>query len=70
MDDTHIRSLNRWPGSDPERVRLFLGSWLTGTDEEVPDPYYGNMADFEEVYEMVLRGCKRLLSKLGEETPV
>jgi protein-tyrosine phosphatase len=36
-------------------------------DNDVPDPYYGNMADFEHVYDIVLRSGKNLLNIIKKE---
>jgi protein-tyrosine-phosphatase len=30
---------------------------------DVPDPYYGELNDFELVYEMVLPACEKLLDE-------
>ena len=34
-------------------------------DLEVPDPYFGGPGGFDDVYEMVLRGCRTLLDEIG-----
>jgi protein-tyrosine phosphatase len=31
-------------------VRLILNELHPGSNQQVPDPYYGSMADFENVY--------------------
>jgi protein-tyrosine-phosphatase len=31
--------------------------------EDVPDPYYGELNDFETVYEMVFPACENLLNE-------
>ena len=33
-------------------------------DLNVPDPYYGGLQGFEEVYQIVTRSCKELLKKI------
>lgn len=33
----------------------------------VPDPYYGNLEDFEEVFSILTKSCKALLEKVKEE---
>jgi len=35
-----------------------------GAGASVPDPYYGGMDGFEEVYQMILRSCQGLLDRL------
>ena len=36
-----------------------------GTNASVPDPYYGGMDGFEEVYQVVERSCRGLLTALN-----
>jgi protein-tyrosine phosphatase len=43
---------------------LHLFSTLAlGTEEDVPDPYYGDLSDFEAVYTMLFSGCSAVVSK-------
>ncbi len=46
-------------------VKLFL-SYLPGREEDpqVPDPYYGGMADFEAVLQLTLEGCQAFYGML------
>lgn len=37
--------------------------------EEVPDPYYGGMEGFEEVYQMLFRSNEKLLEHIIKENP-
>jgi protein-tyrosine phosphatase len=39
--------------SDIEKVKLFLESNDTITDKNVPDPYYGDITDFQYVFNLV-----------------
>lgn len=57
MDRMNMRDLLEMKGSDPSRVSLFLG-------EDVPDPYYGGPGGFEQVFEMLEKGCLDLLASL------
>ncbi|HRR07347.1 MAG TPA: low molecular weight protein-tyrosine-phosphatase [Rhodothermales bacterium] len=52
--------------ADIQKVRLFRDFDPHPGNGEVPDPYYGGQKGFDEVYEMVLRTCKNLLSQLRE----
>ena len=54
------------PGAEPERVRLFRDFDPVGTRGEVPDPYYGGDAGFEEVLGMVERTSMALVAALEE----
>lgn len=48
-------------------ARLHLFSELAfDTQEDVPDPYYGNADDFEQVYTMLLSGCGAIVSKFAK----
>lgn len=35
-----------------------------GSSEDVPDPYYGDLSGFEDVYEIQLRSCEKLLDQI------
>ena len=35
-------------------------------DINVPDPYYGGLDGFEDVYQIVMRSCKNLLKKIED----
>ncbi|MCT2408915.1 low molecular weight phosphotyrosine protein phosphatase [Chryseobacterium antibioticum] len=39
------------------KVSLFLEAAGDHKNAEVPDPYWGNMDDFEEVFQLLDRGC-------------
>jgi protein-tyrosine phosphatase len=50
---------------DREKIHLMREfDPLGGTNAEVPDPYYGGLRGFEEVYEIVERSCRGLLAAL------
>lgn len=51
------------------RVRLFREFDPIGSGSEVPDPYYGGDAGFEEVLGMVQRTSATLVSALRRELP-
>lgn len=62
MDRGHLRHLEAMaPSGSRAKVALFMAHTME-TDEDVPDPYYGQLDDFEEVYQMVLSGVRRLLT--------
>ena len=70
MDQGHLRDLRRLA---PEAHRAKLGLFLdllggSGDDarlgREVPDPYYGGAAGFEEVLDLVEEGCRALVAEL------
>ncbi len=55
-----IRSFNR-DGSCMAKVRLFCEFAEDREETEVPDPYYGGDAGFEQVLDIVENGCGHLL---------
>ena len=58
MDRENLRELRRRAPRGTERKLRML------TDVDVPDPYYGDAAVFDEVLDIVEVGCKRLLDQL------
>ena len=61
MDEANLRDLRALAAAvDPERVRLFRDFDPVGPGE-VPDPYYGGPAGFEEVLDMVERTADRII---------
>jgi protein-tyrosine phosphatase len=63
MDGGHLRALQKMaPAHHHAKVRLFV------TGGEVPDPYYGGAAGFEQVLDLVEAHCRRLLQELQEPT--
>jgi protein-tyrosine phosphatase len=58
MDREHLRELRRRaPRGTEHKLRMLA-------DVDVPDPYYGDAADFDEVLDIVEAGCTRLLHEL------
>lgn len=65
MDRGHLRDLRSLrPANASARVRLLLEA-PGGGGQDVPDPYYGEAADFERVLDLVEAGCLRFLDALG-----
>ena len=74
MDDWHISTLESMKdGRDVEvrKMREFdpevtedADAW---TAPDVPDPWYGGMRGFEEVFEMIDRSCEVLVRQLEEQ---
>ncbi|KFF26358.1 low molecular weight protein-tyrosine-phosphatase [Chryseobacterium vrystaatense] len=42
------------------KVSLFLETLGDHKNAEVPDPYWGDMTDFEEVFQLIDRGCEAI----------
>lgn len=65
MDDSNLRALQRRCPAEHARKLAKLTDWCTEHDAtEVPDPYYGGPAGFEEVLDLVEDGASHLLREL------
>ena len=73
MDGENLAGL-RWLASTPEEktklhlLREFDPQCEAGKPGDVPDPYYGGMGGFEDVYDIVERSCQGLLAALENGT--
>ena len=64
MDKANLVDLYRWPGSRSEKVSLMLNWGPTANDDIVPDPYYGEYQNFQEVYQLLDEASEQILTKL------
>ncbi len=65
MDDGHFETLSRLcPPANRDRVRRFLDFAPGLGRRSVPDPYYGDAADHEAVYELIEAGAQALLAAI------
>jgi protein-tyrosine phosphatase len=63
MDRGHLRALQRMaPPQERHRLRLFIPG------RDVPDPYYGGAAGFEQVLDLVEAACRELVRELKLRT--
>jgi protein-tyrosine phosphatase len=61
MDKSHVIFLkDKCPEQYKEKIHLFM-EYAGFGKLEVPDPYYGEMEDFLQVYEMVSKGTGAIL---------
>jgi protein-tyrosine phosphatase len=69
MDAANLADVRALRGStpDPDRAMLFRSLDPVDPGSEVPDPYYGGDAGFEEVLAMVERTTDALVAALAEE---
>jgi protein-tyrosine phosphatase len=66
MDRENLLSLKRmasFSGGDAE-IHLLRAYDPDPDTEEVPDPYYGGVSGFENVFQIVTRSCEGLLARL------
>ncbi|GIU83707.1 MAG: acid phosphatase [Acidimicrobiales bacterium] len=71
MDRSNLTELRRIaPAERTERLRLLRAfDPEAGAGAEVPDPYYGDDSAFDEVMEIILRSCTRLLDHVTQDPP-
>ena len=47
-----------------QKISLFLEAAGDHKNTEVPDPYWGDMKDFEEVFQLLDKGCDKIAKNL------
>lgn len=68
MDKNNLNNIKRlMPEETQSKVLLMRHFDITAKDGEVPDPYYGDMKDFEHVYDILNRSCDVMLGHLMDE---
>jgi protein-tyrosine phosphatase len=63
MDRSNFNNAARIAGVHKSKLRLMRAFDPNGTDEEVPDPYYGEEKDFQKVFEILERSIEAYLNK-------
>ena len=70
MDRTNREDLQYMAQNEPRLVHVRLlrdFDLLSSSNADIPDPYFGDPAGFESVYQIVERACVGLLSALEDE---
>lgn len=68
MDRGHLRILRGLqPTGSKAKLGLFLEASGKWKGEDVPDPYYGDVAEFEQVLDMVEEAAGRWLDRIEAE---
>jgi len=49
---------------DANKVKLILNESFPGKNKEVPDPYYGGVNGFDQVYNLLDNACNFIVEKL------
>jgi protein-tyrosine phosphatase len=57
--------LSRAPARHHGKIRLFRDYDPEGAGQDVPDPYYGETEEFDEVLDIVTRTARAFLAQLG-----
>jgi protein-tyrosine phosphatase len=73
MDDSNYANVLRvMPNSSTAQVFRFVEFLPEEKEcknvEEIPDPYYGDLSDFEHVYQLLNKGMPKLLSKIQSKS--
>jgi protein-tyrosine phosphatase len=65
LDRGHLSELTAMDPQSDANVTL-LGRFVDGAGEDVdvPDPYYGDVSDYENALDLIERGCRGLLDRL------
>ncbi|WP_169561917.1 low molecular weight protein-tyrosine-phosphatase [Sneathiella chinensis] len=64
MDNSNLANLHRLrPESHAGHVSLML-DFSDAADGEIPDPYYGDLSDYEAVFELLLPAARGLLDHI------
>ena len=65
-EDNLMRLRDKAPPEHHSKLRLFL-EYSSGSEREVPDPYYGGAAGFERVLDLVEEASRGLLETLSRQ---
>lgn len=69
MDKENLDNIRRLDRKDTysHKIGLMRSFDPEPGDHQVPDPYYGGMQGFENVFQVLKRSCERLLDQLEEQ---
>lgn len=59
-----LQDIKRTAGSSDQihKVKLFLEALQPGTQQDVPDPWYGDEDGYHEVFELISNTCDQIIS--------
>lgn len=69
MDQSNYKNVLRLArtDADQQKVYLLLDHLYPNKQQEVPDPYYGNQSDFNEVFNLVNEATEALITDLTHD---
>jgi protein-tyrosine phosphatase len=72
MDKNNYQDVLKLAKSESHRakVHLFLAFCQHSSVHEMPDPYYGNEKDFEEVFQLTYGACEKLWNDCLKQQPL
>lgn len=67
MDKSNYNDVKQIAGKqwNADKVDFLMNIVTPGSNEEVPDPWYGTKQDYSRVYEMIDLACKKLIRNLA-----
>jgi protein-tyrosine phosphatase len=70
MDHKNFENLQEYASNKEEENKIHLLLDFAGikTSQSVPDPYYGNASDFENVFQLLDEACTKVTEKLKVHT--
>ena len=63
MDKNNVKDVLSLAKNEEERKKVSL---ILENNEEVPDPYWGDMNDFDHVYQLLDKACEKIALQLKE----
>ena len=63
MDRNNLKDVLSLAKTDSDRNKVSL---ILENNQEVPDPYWGGMSDFDHVYQLLDNACERIANRLKE----
>lgn len=67
MDHSNLKHLRAMAPRDTSATIALFGAYALGSEVDVPDPYYGGIGGFRDVYSMLFTGCRSIVEKLEAE---
>ena len=66
MDSMNYEDVMRLARNDADRMKVdyLLNTVKAGSNDEVPDPYYGGPSGFDKVYEMMDSACEGIVNDM------
>ncbi|MHA1567503.1 MAG: low molecular weight protein-tyrosine-phosphatase [Alphaproteobacteria bacterium] len=67
LDHGHLRILKRQcPAGQSPRIELLMNFAPQRSEQEVPDPYYGDRTDYEQSFQLIEAACRGMLNTLAQ----
>ena len=66
MDNSNLQNILALAESEDDRlkVKLLLNEFKPGSNMSVPDPWFGGVEGFEDVFQLVNAACDNIINKL------